>query len=70
MPIIGKILTEIKDQLLEENILEYQIEAEIIIDHALRIPPEKLYANLTAECSSQDYQNKFVFFPATRKQGV
>lgn len=57
MPIIGKILTEIKDQLLEENILEYQIEAEIIIDHALRIPPEKLYANLTAECSSQDYQN-------------
>ena len=69
MPIIGKILTELKDQLLEEDIPEYQIEAEIIINHVLQISPENLYSNLSTECNYRDYE-QILGILKKRKRGI
>ena len=57
MPKIVEILKELKTQLSEKNIDEYQIESEIIINHVLDINTEKLYSNLFQECTSKDYEN-------------
>ena len=57
MPKIVEILKELKTQLSEKNIDEYQIESEIIINHVLNIATEELYSNLFQECTSRDYEN-------------
>tara|TARA_B100000029_G_scaffold424585_1_gene432481 strand:- start:207 stop:1064 length:858 start_codon:yes stop_codon:yes gene_type:complete len=56
MPTIGEILKEIKEELSQKDISEFQVEAEIIIENVLNISTEKLYSNLNHECSKIEYE--------------